>query len=62
MAYIAFNINMIFMEPYKKKLNTKHTLQDLMDRIYERIYITDQCLRTMKSPAESDFQKFTYRV
>ena len=61
MAYIAFNINMIFMEPYKKKLNIKHTLQDLMDRISQRIYITNQCLGTMTSPAESGFQELTYR-
>ena len=42
MAYIAFNINTIVMEPYKKKLNTKYTIQDLMARTHDIIYITEQ--------------------
>ena len=47
--YTAFNTNMIFMEPYTKKLNIKYELKDLMNRISERIYITKQCLATMTS-------------
>ena len=47
LAYTAFNINMIFMEPYKKKLDIKYDLTDLVGRISERVYITKQCLTTM---------------
>ena len=60
LAYTAFNINMIFMEPYTKKLDTKYELSDLVGRISERIYITEQCLATMTSPAQSKFQEYTH--
>ena len=51
LVFAAFNTNMIFMEPYTKKLDIyKYELPDLMSRSIDRIHITEQCLAAMTSP------------
>ena len=59
--YATFNINMIAMAPYKKRLDVhKHELSDLRSRILQRIQITTQHLTEMKSPIQSPLQEHIY--
>ena len=59
--FAAFNTNMVFMELYTKKLDTyKFELPDLLNRIFNRVHITEQCLVAMVSPIQSPFQAYTH--
>ena len=62
LVYAHFKNNMIFMAPYKKKLDIyRYELPDLRSRIHYRIIITKRCLTELTSPIQNPIQEHIHR-